>query len=307
VHQAKKLNPRFLTMIIPARWYSGGKGLDEFRNEMLNDQRMSELHDFPDTSDCFPGVNIRGGVCYFLWEKDHKGPCKVTTHNAGLISKTVERQLLEKKAGIFVRYNQGIDILNKVEKFGENSFNQLVSSRKPFGLPTNFSEFKLEKDKEHTIELVRFGETGFVSENQILTNKDLIKRYKVMVPYASPGDDSYPHLILSKPIVAGDNVACTETYLVIGPFKNEDEAKNVAAYMRTRFFRFMILLAKSTQHITKQNYIFVPIQDFSKSWTDDKLYKKYKLTTEEIEFIESLVKPLNPNTKIEDVPDESEE
>ncbi|MBU1167538.1 Eco57I restriction-modification methylase domain-containing protein [Patescibacteria group bacterium] len=307
IQQAKKLNPRFITMIVPARWYSGGKGLNEFRDEMLNDKRMAELHDFPDTSDCFPGVNIRGGVCYFLWQKDHNGACKITTHRSGNIGRPTERPLLEKSAGIFVRYNEGIEILKKVQSFKEESFSKFVSSRKPFGLPTNFSEFKLKKDKTNNIELFRFGERGFVSENQILVNKNLVKKYKVIVPKASPGDDSYPHLVLSRPLLAPPNSCCTETYIVMGPFVAKTESLNVISYLETRFVRFLILLAKNTQDLPKRVYSFVPIQDFSKSWTDEDLYKRYKLTKDEIEFIDSLVKPLNSNTKVEEVPDESEE
>ena len=254
INQAKKLNPRYLTMIIPARWYNGGKGLDDFRSEMLNDNRMSEIHDFPDTSDCFPGLNIRGGVCYFLWDKEHKGECEIFTHKADKVGNSMKRPLLEKGLDVFIRYNEAISILKKVQKQNEKSFSEIVSARKPFGFATNFTGFKKTKDNQNEILLYRFGDNGFISKSKIVKNDSFVNDWKVFVPYSSPGDDSYPHLILSKPIVAGKNTCCTETYLLIGPFSNEKRARHVASYMTTFFFRFMILLAKITQNI-----IVIPI------------------------------------------------
>lgn len=292
VEQAKKLNPRFLSMIIPARWYNGGKGLSEFRASMLNDKSMKEIHDFPDTSDCFPGINIRGGVCYFLWEKDHNGNCNITNHKAGVVGKTVNRPLLEDGLDIFIRYNEAISIYHKVKKFNEEPFNKIVSSRKPFGLATNFKGFKKEKSKDKNIHLYRFGDNGFVSKSDLILNPHLADDWKVFIPYSSPGDDSYPHLILSKPIIAGKNTAATETYLLIGPVANEKRAKNIAQYMVSSFFRFMVLLAKSTQHITSKTYAFVPMQDFDKTWTDEVLYAKYGISDEEQAFIDTLIRKM---------------
>ena len=293
VEQAKKLNPRYLTMIIPARLYNGGKGLDEFRENMLNDDRMAQLHDFPDTSDCFPGLNIRGGVCYFLWEKEHTGDCEVYTHKGDKTSKPMKRPLLEKGHKIFIRYNEAINILKKVQCLKEEPFNKIVSARKPFGLPTNFTKFKKDKSNTNDIYLYRFGDNGYISVEQIEKNKHFIKEWKVLVPKASPGDDSYPHLILSKPIVSAPNTCCTETYIVVGPVSSETRAKNIAQYMVTSFFRFMVLLAKSTQDVTQKTYVFVPMQNFDESWTDEKLYQKYGITKEEQEFINTLIRPMD--------------
>lgn len=293
IQQAKKLNPKYMTMIIPARWYNGGKGLDEFRSEMLSDQRIKEIHDFPDTSDCFPGLNIRGGICYFLWDKDYKGDCLISSHKGSeLLGLPMKRPLLEKGLDVFVRYNQSISILKKVKAHGENSFSELVSSRKPFGLATNFSGFSKIKEETSNILLHRFGENGFISINKVEKNHSFINDWKIFVPYASPGDDSYPHLILSKPILAPPNTCCTETYLVVGPFLDQEKTKNVAKYMTSKFFRFLILLAKSTQHITQKNYSFVPVQDFKHLWTDEKLFRKYGIDQGEIEFIDSLIRPM---------------
>jgi site-specific DNA-methyltransferase (adenine-specific) len=292
VEIAKKLEPSYISMIIPARWYSGGKGLDSFRRNMLNDNKIKEIHDFPETSDCFPGVNIRGGVCYFLWDKSYSGDCRVVNHKGTDVLDESDRPLLEKNSESFIRYNKAIAILRKVQKFQEDSFSKLVSARKPFGLATNFSDFSLMENANDKIVLYRFRENGYVSAEKIGRNYDWVDKHKVFVPYASPGSDDYPHLILSKPIVAGKNTACTETYLVVGPFESKSEANNVASYMRTQFFRFMLLLLKNTQHITQKIYRFAPIQDFSIAWSDEKLYEQYNITQEEIDFIDSLIKPL---------------
>lgn len=292
IQQAKKLNPRYLTMIVPARWYSGGKGLDEFRNEMLSDTRIAEIHDFPETSDCFPGVNIRGGICYFLWAREHSGMCYVVNYKDGKILDESTRALKENGAVAFIRYNKAIGILRKVQAFKEPTMNELVSARKPFGLATNYSEFDQKATLSKPIKLYRFGENGYVSKFDISKNLEWVEAYKIFEPYASPGADDYPHLVLSKPIVAGPNTVCTETYLVIGPFDCEEIAQNVASYMRTQFFRFMLILLKSTQHITQKIYAFVPQQDFTKPWTDEELYGKYGITEDEIKFINSLVKPM---------------
>ncbi len=292
VEQAKKLNPRYLTMIIPARWYSGGKGLDKFRNIMINDRRFQELHDFPDTTDCFPGLNIRGGVCYFLWNSNHNDVCHIINHKGAIIIDEDYRSLHEEGCETFIRYNVAIKILRKVQTYKEATFEHLVSSRKPFGLATNFKEFTHTQTAENKVRLYRFGENGYVSRDNIIRNHSWIDQYKVFVPYASPGQDEYPHLILSKPIIGDPGTACTETYLLIGPFSSEKEALNASTYMRTRFFRFMLLLKKSTQHITKKVYEYVPEQNLSEEWNDEMLYDKYGLNTHEREFISTLVREL---------------
>lgn len=289
--QAKKLSPRYLSMIIPARWYSGGKGLDDFRDEMLKDTKIKILHDFHETSDVFPGLNIRGGICYFLWEKDYNDDCEIINHNKGETI-TIKRPLLEKSAGIFVRYNQSISILEKVQKHSEASFLSFVSSRKPFGLSTNFTEFKNTKNGKDNILLHRFGSSGYISIDQIEKNQELVNQYKIFISKASPGSDVYPHQVLGRPIISEPNSACTETYIVIGPFKSRIMCENVKSYISTMFFRFLVVLIKSTQDVPRRVYQFVPIQDFTQSWTDEKLYKKYGLTQEEIAFIESMIRPM---------------
>jgi site-specific DNA-methyltransferase (adenine-specific) len=293
IQQAKKLNPRYLSMIVPARWYSGGKGLNDFREEMIEDKSISQLHDFPETSDCFPGLNIRGGVCYFLWEREYNGTCKVFNHKNGEIISESTRYLKEKGIETFIRYNQAISILQKVKKFEETTFGSRVSSRKPFGLDSNFKGFKNKSDKERNIKLYRVGGVGYIKKEQIVKNEHWANKIKVLVSKASPGGDDYPHKIISSPIVALPQSVCTETYLIVGVVETEKQAKNLANYMTTKFFRFLMSLVKNTQNISKGVFEFVPVLDFNKSWDDDELFKKYSITKEDVEFIETIIKPMD--------------
>ena len=291
VTQAKKLSPHFMIMIIPARWYSGGRGLDDFRDQMINDMRIKELCDFPETNDCFPGLNIRGGICYFLWDRDYHGKCKITNFIKGEKSEAV-RYLKEKDCPILIRYNQSISILHKVQNLKEQTFNHFVSVSRPFGMRSIFTQFVLHKDERNYIRLYRFGDNGYVSIDKITNNNQLVNQYKVIVSKASPGGDEYPHSIVSTPIISEPNSVCTETYLVIKAVSSREQAVNLITYIKTRFFRFMMSLVKNTQNISRGSYMFVPLQNFSKPWTDEELYKKYGLTDEEIQFIESMIRPM---------------
>jgi site-specific DNA-methyltransferase (adenine-specific) len=290
VLQAKKLNPRFLSMIIPARWFSGGKGLDDFREEMLNDNRIREIHDFPDATAVFPGVQIKGGVCYFLWKRDERGICSVSSRSGDRVTSVLERSLLEQGAETFIRYNEGVSILKKVLLLQETSLRQLISSRKPFGFDTTFKGKKTPF--AGSVLLYQNGGIGHIDLGDISVNEALIGKFKVFIPPLGSGSDSFPHPILGRPFIGSPNSACTETYLIAGSFDNEKQATNLKTYLATRFLRFMVLLNKPTQHATQKVYQFVPIQDFNESWTDEKLYKKYDLTQEEINFIESMIRPM---------------
>ena len=295
VHQAKKLNPRYLTMIIPARWFSGGMGLDQFRQEMLNDSRLRKIIDFPVSTDCFAGVQIKGGVCYFLWDRDHPGLCEVTTMQGDQQVSKAERPLLEEGADIFIRFNQAVSILRKVKDRKEPTLANQVSSQKPFGLPTTFRG-KTAPSRAS----VRVFETkgiGYVARCDVPKNEKWIDQYKVLIPRLGSGSDTFPHTILGKPFVGGPGTCCSETYVVIGPYRTKIEVVNVISYIRTKFFRFLVLLQKNTQDALKRVYTFVPVQDFSKSWTDEKLYKKYGLTKSEISFIESMIRPLESDNE----------
>lgn len=291
VQKAKQLAPHFLIMIIPARWYTGGRGLDDFRDNMISDTRMKVIHDYPETDDCFPGLNIRGGVCYFLWDSLYHGDCTIINHIKGKMIE-MKRPLKEANIPLLIRYNQSISIMKKVLKFKEVSLGKYVSTSKPFGMRSNFSDFTSIQTEMHSVKLYRFGENGYVAKKIIVKNENLIERYKVLVSKASPGGDEYPHSIVSQPIVSEPNSVCTETYLVIKDVDSRTEAENLVSYIKTRFFRFMMSLVKNTQNISKASYTFVPLQDFSHPWTDEMLYRKYKLSSDEIAFIESMIRPM---------------
>ena len=239
VQQAKKLKPKYLSMIIPARWFSGGKGLDNFRHEMLNDNRIRELYDFPDATDVFPGVQIKGGVCFFLWKRDEPGLCRVYSYSRDKEVSIMERPLLEDGCETFIRYNEGISILNKVQAKGEPSMVSLISARKPFGLDTTYKG--KSKFFGGSIKLYQNGGVGYINPKNISANNHLIKLYKVMIPPLGSGSDSFPHPILGHPFVVDPNTACTETYLVAGAFNNKKHAQNLAGYLMTRFLRFLVL------------------------------------------------------------------
>ena len=289
IQQAKKLNPCYLIMIVPSRWFSGGRGLDQFRNEMLSDKRLVQIVDYSDSSECFPGVEIKGGISYFLWNRAHQGDCLVKNIRHGAIQ-TMRRPLLEKDCETFIRYNEAIPILRKVLQVSQKSIKSLISSQKPFGFRTYVKGSK-ERMPDSVI-LYANNHVGFVNRDEISQNTAWVDKYKVFISSAYGAGEDFPHQILNKPFLGEPGSCCTETYLVIGPFNNKEEAEHVMSYIRTKFFRFIVLLKKNTQHAAARVYSFVPMQDFSKAWTDEELYAKYSLTEEEISFIESMIRPM---------------
>lgn len=301
VEGVKKLSPNYISMIMPARWFAGGKGLDSFRTNMINDERISILHDYLDAVDCFgSSCEIKGGICYFLWDKSHNGECKIFTHQDGQITAQQSRTLAEGGGDVFIRYAEGVSVVRKIQPQSINSFEKCVSSQKPFGLrtfihgsPTAFSG---------AVKLYERGGVGYIDKKIITKNDEWLNQYKVYISAAYNAGDSYPHQILGKPILGEPNSCCTETYVVIGPFPSREIADSVMSYIKTRFFRFLVMLKKSSQHAAAVVYSFVPLQDFTDKsdidWSkpipeiDQQLYKKYKLTDEEISFIESMIKPM---------------
>lgn len=291
VLQAKKLNPRYLIMIIPARWYAGGRGLEEFRNKMLNDNRIKVLVDYTDSIVCFPGVEIKGGVCYFLWDRDYSGDCEIISYQKDKRFGSVKRPLLEKGMDTFVRYNEAISILKKVLKLKEQAFSELVSVQTPFGFVSSFRNFKSQQFL-NSVKIYAQNNIGYVDRKLIEKNIDLIDKAKIFISKSYNAGESFPHQITNKPFIGGVNSCCTQTYVAVGPFDNSDETSNALQYMQTRFFRFMVMLKKISQDAMRGVYSLVPIQDFSETWTDEKLYRKYGLTEEEISFIESMIRPM---------------
>lgn len=290
VAQAKKLNPRYLTMIIPDRWFSGGFGLSEFRSEMLNDNRIRELSIYPISSDVFPGVDIPGGICYFLWERDNSSDCKVSVTFNNKTTVTI-RPLLEPDIDIFIKYNEAVSIIKKVKAFNEESISEIISAQKPFGLPTTYVGSK-ESSRDYVRVYGRNQQISYVPKSSISVNEELINFWKVYIS-AAYGERIYNnYLVTGKPFIGAPDTACTETYIFFGPLRSKAEAEGLAKYIKTKFFRFLVLMHKPTQHVLRNVYSFVPFQDFTEELTDEKLYKKYKFTKEEIEFIEVMVRPM---------------
>lgn len=289
VHQAKKLNPRYLTMIIPSRWFAGGRGLDSFRAEMLGDDRIRKLVDFEDASEVFPGVDIAGGVCYFLWERDARGPCEVTNVHKG--EKVVSIRKLD-EFPTFIRHSQAVSIVRKVLAKKERRMSEQVSASKPFGLRT----FVRPQKAGDLILRWQNGEGPYKRED-ITVGVEMIDKWKVITSYVgydhagNPGSDGRRR-VFSKIDILPPRTICTETYLVIGAYDSQKQAENLVAYMKTRLFRFLVSQFMYSHHITKDAYAFVPILDMNTEWTDEKLYERYGLTEEEIAFIESKIRPM---------------
>ena len=301
VAAAKKLNPRFISMIIPSRWFAGGKGLDVFRKDMLTDDRLRVIHDYPIGEDCFPGIRISGGVCYFLWSRNEHGECEVYTHSGNSISSHMKRPLLEKGADTFIRINEAIPILRKVQAFNEPSFADIMSARKPFGLPSDFfndpAKYKLpavfEEPVENGVRIVgtlkyktvyRYAAPNYPFPN----NRDKVGKYKVFVSQVLDNGFDW-HKEHLRPFLGEQGDACTETFITAGYYDNRATAQNVITYMNTKFFHLLMFLKKVSHHVVSKVYEFVPMQDFSRPWTDEDLYKKYGLSAEEIAFIEENV------------------
>ncbi|MEP7159135.1 MAG: Eco57I restriction-modification methylase domain-containing protein [Chloroflexota bacterium] len=302
VDQAKKLEPRYLSLVIPSRWFSGGKGLDEFREAMLGDSRVRSIDDYLAASDVFPNIGLKGGVCYFLWDRDNPGLCRVTTHHKDEAPSTATRPLVEEGLDVFIRFNEGLSILQKVASVeggkafslpDPRRFDRLVSSRKPFGLDTTFKGHKTKQAGD----LIAYqnGGRGYTSRDSIATGTQLIDKWKLFVGRAAPGTgnrDTYPHRIISTPFLGEPGSISSETYLCIGPFDSKAEAESVLSYLSCRLTRFLILLHKPSQDTTRKVYTFVPTQDWTRQWTDADLCAKYGLSDDEIEFMEKLVRPM---------------
>lgn len=286
VQQAKKMKPRYLSMIIPSRWFSGGWGLDQFREDMITDRSIVSLHDFPNASDCFPGVEIKGGVCYFLWNNDYSGETEFATHDANEIVSISKRSLKEDGCDIVIRYNDAISMLHKVRSLNETTFDTIVSTKKPFGFTTNYKGSP--RPFKGAIKLYGNRRVEYVKQDDVTRRLDIVERHKLIIPKAMGSGNSKTDLI--KPLYCEPNACCTETYLLAGPFNSKTECENVKSYVNTKFFHLLVTLQKNTQDCMKRVYTFVPIQDFSQRWTDENLYKKYGFTEDEIAFIEAMVR-----------------
>ena len=293
VEQAQKLEPRYLSMVIPSRWLAGGRGMDSFRKEMLSSARLVKLVDFPVSSEVFPNVEVKGGICYFLWKNENVGSCEVTVIR-GDERETSLRKLDE--FDVFVRDPKSVGILRKVLQSGGTAITEILTADTPFGIATNFDRFGTVK-KEGDVELhyVKSGKRaiGYVQRSLISKNVNLINKWKVLVPKAgSDGGQKIPDVVLGKPLLCPPPSVATQTFLAFYA-DSEIEARSIESYYRTKFFRHLVSLRKFTQDALRPMYSWVPVQTWDREYSDAELYKKYKLTDEEIEYIEAVIRPMN--------------
>lgn len=306
VEQAKALEPRYLTMVIPSRWLFGGRGLDDFRMSMLSDSRIRRLYDYPDSRMVFPSVDVAGGVCYFLWDRDNSGDCHVTEADHAQATSEAVRPLLEEGAEVFIRNNRAIPIIKKVMEVESGSsvislpqvkrFENQVSSQKPFGLRTFFRGAPV-KSSLNNIMVLQSGGRAWTSSAEISTGRDMVDKWKVFTSkssaeHAGQADKNGQRRVLSLSGVIPPGSVVTETYVLLGVYDTEQEARNCFSYVTTKFFRFLIAVRSSAQDLARSAYSFVPVQDFSRPWTDEMLNKKYNLTADEVAYIDKLIRPM---------------
>jgi len=306
VEQAKALQPRILSMVIPARWFFGGRGLDAFRKSMLEDRGIRKIVDFPDSRQCFANVDVAGGICYFLWSRDHQGDCEVVSHSSSGQATTSVRPLLEPGCDIFIRNNEHISILRKVvaKEVGEVGvvlppdmrFDRQVSGQKPFGLRT-FFRGKPNKSRKDDLVVLQSGGRAWAARSEISEGLNLIDKWKVFTSkssseHAGQVDKNGMRRVLSLSGVLAPGSVVTETYVLLGAYETEVEARNCFSYATTKFFRFLVAARASAQDLPRVAYSFVPLQNFSKPWSDKDLYEKYGLSNDEIALIESTIRQM---------------
>ena len=302
IQQAKKLNPNHLVMIVPSRWMKGGKGLDSFRREMINDKRIKYIYDYEDASECFPGTHIDGGVNYFLWEKDYNGMCEYHYKSLDGTENSSVRYLKTDLSETVMRDYRQLSIIEKSVKFKENKFSEIASSRNPYGY---FSDLfnNPEKYKETYLSMEKIDNyyrcygvkgsskrvVGYVSPNSIQKNNDAVNKWKLFFSKAYMTTSTVPPEI----IIGEPGTVCTETFIQIGPFDTKEEALNCLSYIHTKFFRALLFYNRHSLNISKESFDLIPIQTFDKSWDDIELYKKYELSDNEIKYIEDMIKPMS--------------
>ncbi len=297
---AKAISPSYISLIMPSRWMTGGRGLDEFRDVMIKDEQLEALFDHYNANDCFDNVEIKGGICYFLWHKGHKGECVVTTYDTSGNSQQSSRLLKEPGCDIFIRDSRLIKILRQVRKKNEAGFDTIVSSMKPYGIrgdffknPAKYGLPPIRKTKQDgDITIIGLDDTmhrtkRYVSANYPFPQTDLLDKIKIFIPrnYGSGKMGDMP----SNMEFAEPNMACTETFVQIGPFNNMQEAHNCEKYMRTKLFTILVGIRKQDQGAGKSVYQYAPIQDFSLEWTDEMLYDKYGISIEDQQYIDKIL------------------
>jgi len=303
VDQAIALNPRYVLMITPSRWFSGGLGLDDYRARMIADRRLKVLVDNPKIYDCFPGVKIRGGVSYFLWDRNYTGDTTFSTRVNGVVRSQLTRDLREGD-GVLIRDNRAATIIQKVRRDMARSVEAEFKPQVPFGLRSNYSGAEPSPTPD-SVPVVFGNRIGYVQPDQLERNQEWVNSWKVLLPAASSGDTpvdadgNIVDVVLGAPIALAPGSACTQTYFIAGMFDDAKQTENYAHFLATKFVRFLVLQRKTTQLITPDRFRFVPMLDMKRGWTDEDLYKHYKLTSEERDYIEKSIKFRSVNLSLD--------
>lgn len=299
IDAAKGLEPHYIAMVTPSRWFAGGRGLEEFRQEMLADRRLRVLVDYPDSREVFAGVDIAGGVSYFLWDSSWNGKCAVTNISGGVTREGMSRHL--DQYDILVRYNEAVPILEKVLAAGGGGKFESMASQvapiQPFSIRTNFRGSPNSDGMTNPVLIYQNGGAGYIELGSIPRNVDWVSEWKVFLSgtaseHGGQTDKNGTRRVFSRILIGGPGTACTETYLVVGRFDREDRARNLGAYLRSRFVRFLVSLRTNTQHLYSERFAFVPALAMDEEWSDEMLYKKYRINKEEQAFIESMIRPM---------------
>ena len=303
IRKAKNLKPGYIVMIVPSRWMKGGKGLSEFRREMINDRRLKIIHDFENGQICFPKLHIDGGVCYFLWSKDYNGEAEYHHYALDGTNSVTKRFLKNEFSDTVIRDYRQISIIEKAAKPNEDKFSSIVYSRNPYGFcadlfnaPERYPNIRVceKTDGNYKIYGIKGKKggakrvIGYVQPSEVTKNKEEAVNYKLFFSKAYTTTSTVPpEIIIGKP-----KEVCTETFLQIGNFRTETETKSCLSYIKTRFFRALLFFNRHSLNISKKSFELIPIQDFSEEWTDEKLYTKYGLKQNEIDYINALIKPM---------------
>lgn len=290
VEQAKKLNPRYLTMIIPSRWFTGGKGLDDFRKTMLHDKRIRKLVDYENFKDVFPGVDLAGGACYFLWDRDNTGSCEVTN-----MTDTVQGRMIRDldEYDVFIRQNKALSVVRKVLSWNKHNrvLSDVVSARKPFGLPTNYEP----KDNGVPCYFIQRIGKKYADPKDIDDSKGYLSKWKLLAPKAPiAGQTDF-----AKPVgfyydgntrIAAPGECCTESFIILGAFDSEDEVLAYRTYIYTKTVRFLLLQTVVSQDVTKKNFCFIPdLGHYQGVYNDQMLCKKWNIAEDEWEMIDARI------------------
>lgn len=300
VDQAIAMNPQYVVMITPSRWFAGGLGLDDFRARMIADRRLKVLVDYPNARDCFPGVEIKGGVSYFFWDRDYSGDCEVVTRRGGATTSRMSRDLRDGD-GVLLRDNQAASILGKIRKGHHGRFlDSVISSRIPYGASLSTSYFgESTTPFTNSIPLITGRGVGYISPARVEKNIEWIDKWKVLLPKAGDGLGTESVVVIGEPIAIAPGSVSTDTYLVAGRFDNEDETRHFAHYLTTKLARFLLLQRKMTQDIVPDRFKFVPMLDMGRPWTDEALYEHFRLNPQEVDYIERSIKPRSLNLALD--------